>query len=322
MTQDPFKNRRSRVPVQVKDPAQSLQEHGVHGEREASSVLLPSRRLVTLPIEKIRAGRYQKRESVNEEEFQQLKDQIAELGLQFTAVVCQDPDDTNFYNLMMGGHLRLRAATELGITEVQAVIQDYDRLRLAKGTYFENRGRQALTIIEEGLIFQQIQEDLQEDGEHWSQERIAQELKVNRSYVSLCMLAANSAPDIQEMLRADRRGQRCFYYLRQLDELGQEKAMSLRAPIIKGFLEETISTDQVKTLVEQILQKEKGEAKEEVSIETAKAKEKTVSVLKSFQRYEKILGDRPPSQSEREDLLNVKERIEQILARSSEQTEV
>src|SRR5947207_7774681 len=252
MTQDPFKNRRSRV-VSVQDPSKNLQEHGVHGSRESLSTLPPSRRLVTLPIDRIRPGRYQKRETVNEEEYQQLKDQIVELGLQFTAVVCHDPEDGKYYNLMMGGHLRIRAAAELGITEVQAVIQDYDRLRLAKGTYFENRGRQSLTIIEEGLVFQQLQED-----EEWSQEKIAQELKVNRSYVSLCILSANSAPDIQEMLRVDpRRGQRCFYYLRQLDDLGLEKAMSLRAPIIEGFLSETISTDQVKLLVEQIIQKEK-----------------------------------------------------------------
>jgi ParB family chromosome partitioning protein len=308
MREDPFKKRSARV--QVQDPAKSLQEHGVHGKREAPT-LPPSRRLVTIPIERIRPGRYQKREKVNEEEYQQLKDQIAELGLQFTAVLCQDPDDGSYYNLMMGGHLRLRAAAELGLTEVQAVLQDYDRLRLAKGTYFENKGRQPLTVIEEGLVFQQLQQD-----EGWSQEKIAQELKVNRSYVSLCMLAANSAPDIQEMLRADPgRGQRCFYYLRQLDDLGLEKAMSLRAPIIEKFLAGTLSTDQVKALVEQILQREKDEGKEEISIEAAKGKEKTVSVLKSFQRYEKVLGDRSPTQSEREDLVRVKERIEQILAR-------
>jgi ParB/RepB/Spo0J family partition protein len=307
--EDPFKKRKASV--QVQDPAKSLQEHGVHGKREVSSTLPPSRRLVTLPIDRIRPGRYQKRETVNAEEFQQLKDQIAELGLQFTAIVCRDPDDEHFYNLMMGGHLRLRAAAELGITEVQAVIQDYDRLRLAKGTYFENKGRQPLTVIEEGLIFQQLKED-----ENWSQERMAQELKVSRSYVSMCILASNSAPDIQAMLRADPgRGQRCFYYLRQLDELGLEKAMSLRAPIIENFLNETISTDQVKLLVEQILKAEKGE--EEVSVEAAKGKEKTVSVLKSFRRYEKILGERPPTEAEREDLIQVKERIEQILARSS-----
>ena len=313
MTQDPFKRRSAKV-VPVQDPSKSLQEHGVHGSRETSSTLPPSRRLVTLPIDRIRPGRYQKRETVNAEEYQQLKNQIAELGLQFTAVVCQDPDDEHYYNLMMGGHLRLRAAAELGITEVQAVIQDYDRLRLAKGTYFENKGRQPLTVIEEGLVFRQFQED-----DQWTNEKIAAELKVTRQHVSFCLSAIDAAPDIQDMLCVEPgRGQRCFYYLRQLDELGQEKATTLRTPIIEGFVKENISTDQVKLLVEQILQKEKGEGKEEVSIEAARGKEKTVSVLKSFQRYEKILGDRTPTEAEREDLIKVRERIEQILARPSD----
>ncbi len=310
MKQDPFKQRSK---PQVQDPVKSLAQHGVHGSHHERPAPPSPRRIVTIPLDRIRAGRYQKRETVNAEEYQQLKDQIADLGLQFTAVLCQDPDDTMYYNLMLGGHLRIQAAAELGITEIQAIIQTYDRLRLAKGTYFENRGRQPLTLIEEGLVFQQLQDD-----EGWSQERVAQELKVSRSHVSLCIVAASSAPDIQEMLRADpTRGQRCLYYLRQLDELGREKAMALRVPIIANFLAGKLSTDQVKHLVEQILQKEKGETHEEVSIEAAKTKEKVASVLKSFQRYEKVLGDRAPSEVEREELLQVKGRIEALLARSA-----
>ncbi|GLV61145.1 hypothetical protein KDH_79610 [Dictyobacter sp. S3.2.2.5] len=309
--QNPYKARRAKTAVQ--DPSVTLQEYGIHGSRESAGVAQPAiRRLTLVPIERIRPGRYQKREHLDAQTYEQLKGQIRDLGFQFTAVLCQDPDDGHFYNLMMGGHIRLQAAKELGIMEVQAVIKDYDRLQLAKGTYFENNGRQPLTLMEEGLTFRQLQED-----EGWSQERIAGELKVSRSHVSLCMLAAESAPDIQDMLKVDpSRGQRCFYYLRQLDELGGERAVALRAPIIQKFLDGEISTDQVKHLVEQILQNEKSGKREPVSVESAKGKEKAVSVFKSFQRYEKVLGDRVPSQSEREELEKIKEKIEAILARS------
>jgi len=313
---DPFKRPQrpaTTSKVMPADPSKTIREHGVHGSRPENATTTPitSRRLVTIPIDKIRAGRYQKRETIDNEKFQQLKEQIADLGFQFTAVVCIDPDDDQFYNLMMGGHIRIQAAKELGITEVQAIIRDYNRLQLAKGTYFENNGRQPLTLMEEGLMFQQLRDD-----EGWTQEQIGNELKVSRSHVSMCMLAAESAPDIQEMLLVDpKRGQRCFYYLRQLDELGVEKAVELRAPIIQGFLEGKISTDEVKHLVEQILKKEKGETAEEVTIEAAKGKEKVVSVYKSFQRFEKVLGDRSPSQAEREELARVRERIDAILER-------
>ncbi len=310
---NPFKKRVERPALQ--DPVQTLQIHGVHGERKQTEhVPIPSspRRLVSLPISSIRANRYQKRETVNEEEYQILKEQIRDLGLLFTAVVCEDPDDPAYYNLMMGGHLRLQAAAELGITEVQASVQNYDSLKIGKGTYFENRGRQPLSLVEQGLVFLQFQED-----EGWTQEEIAQNLHTQRPHVSAAILAVRSAPDIQEMLRkAPDRGKRCAYYLRQLDELGPEKAIALRGPIIADFLSRKISTDEVKELVADILKREKSEGKEgEVSVEVAQGKEKVITISKNLQRYVKRLGDRVPSHDERAELVKVKESIEAILSR-------
>lgn len=270
--------------------------------------------IVTVPISKIRPGRYQKRETVDPEKYQQLKNQIQDLGFHFVAVLCLDPDDPSYYNLMIGGHLRIQAAMELGITEVSAIIREHDRVALAKGTYFENNGRQGLTPIEEGLIFEQCQKD-----EGWSQEEIAEKLLVpgGRSRVALCLLTITAAPDIQEMLRKDpKRGQRCFYYLRQLDELGLEKAIQLRGPIIEDFLSGKISTDEVQLLVKRILQREQGETKEQEPIDSVRRESKILSTVKSFHRFEKEIGLDVPSPSEREALFNLKEKIDSILSRN------
>lgn len=307
---DPFKSPRpSRGPVVPVDPRQNIEQHGIHGDRLAPA----SRRIVMIPIERIRPGRYQKRETVNAEKYQQLKDQIKELGLNFVAIVCVDPDDNNFYNLLMGGHLRTQAARELGIAEVSAIIRDYDQEAMAKGTYFENNGRQPLTLIEEGLIFKQLQDD-----KKWTQEEIAEKLLVpgGRSHVALCLLTVTAPPDIQEMLRHDpRRGSRCFYYLRQLDELGEEKAIRLRAPIIHDFLLGKISTDEVKILVQQILQREQGEVVQDISFDEARRQNKIATTVKTFQRFEKEIGIGAPSVAERETLLDLKQKIESILER-------
>lgn len=308
MSTNPYRNRRP-API---DPAQSLQQHGVHGDRQGS--MSPSRRVIMIPIERIRPGRYQKRETINPEKYQQLKNQIKELGLNFVAIVCVDPDDTSYYNPMMGGHLRIQAASELGITEVAAILRDYDQETLAKGTYYENNGRQPLTLIEEGLIFKQLQED-----KGWTQEEIAEKLIVpgGRSHVALCLLTVTAPPDIQEMLRHDpRRGSRCFFYLRRLDEeLGEERAAQLRAPIIRDFLIGKISTDEVKILVEQALQREKDHSNQALSLEEAKRQNKIVTTVKSFQRFEKEIGTGTPSATERETLLDLKKKIEDILER-------
>lgn len=318
MTQrsDPFKKREvkpsvKQVPV---DPANGMKTHGVHGEREVPVVLPPtSRRIHTVPIATIRPGRYQKRESVDPEKYQQLKDQIEELGLNFVAILCVDPDDANYYNPMMGGHLRIQAASELGITEVSAIIRDYDRMALAKGTYFENNGRQPLSLIEEGNIFKQCQEDA-----GWTQEEIAKNLIVpgGRSHVALCLLTVTAAPDIQEMLRRDpKRGQRCFYYLRQLDELGEARAIELRAPIIADFLAKKISTDEVRIKVEQLLSNERGETTYPLSLEEVRRQHTITSTVKSFHRFEKEIGTAALNQKERESLQALKTKIDALLER-------
>jgi ParB/RepB/Spo0J family partition protein len=303
--------------VQPQDPAQALQKYGVHGDRGQESTTTAhssSRRIVTVPIRSIRAGRYQKRESIDQEKYQQLKEQIRELGFNFVAILCVDPDDNAFYNPMMGGHLRIQAASELGITEVSAIIRDYDRTALAKGTYYENQGRQPLSIVDEGLIFKQLQDD-----EGWTQEEIATNLLVpgGRSHVALCLLTVTAAPDLQAMLRKDPiRGQRCFYYLRQLDVLGEERATELRAPLIRDFEERKISTDEVNILVKQILQREQGQEVEHVSLDQVRRKHKITSAYKSFRRFEQEIGAALPSAEERETLARLRKKIDELLERS------
>lgn len=309
--QDAFKQRRVPTPI---DPAEALRQHGIHGDRDGRTAL-PSRRLITVPMERIRPGRFQKRESTDPEKYQQLRDQIADLGLNFVAVLFPDPDDNDYYNPAMGGHLRIQAASELGLSEVQAIIRDYDKIALAKGTYMENMGRQPLSIVEEGLIFQECQDD---PDLQWTQEEIAKYLLVpgGRSHVALCMLAASAAPDLREMLRKDpKRGQRAFYYFRQLDELEQERAMELRAPYISDFLLGKISTDEVRLIMKQILDRERGQAEEPISLDQARRQHKITSTLAGFQRFEKEIGTATPSSSEREVLGTLKAKIEEILAR-------
>lgn len=309
MSADPYKSRRTAV--QPRDPAVSIREHGVHGDRTPSS----SRRLVMVDINKIRPGRYQKRETVDELKYQQLKDQIRDLGLNFIAILCVDPEDDNYYNLMMGGHLRIQAAGELGITEVPATIREYNSLDQGKGTYFENNGRQQLTLIEEGLIFKQFQED-----EGWTQEEIATKLIVpgGRSHVALCLLTVTAPPDIQEMLRQDpKRGNRCFTYLKQLDVLGEERAITLRGPIIHDFLLGTLSTDEVQVMVKQILAREQDGQGDDtsVSLPIVRRQNKISSTIKSFRRFEKEIGDAVPSPGERDALIRLKAKVDDILKR-------
>lgn len=317
--EDTFKRRTpsSNRPA-PRDPGQMLQEHGVHGERSGqqettAAPIYSARRTQTIPLSKIRPGRYQKRETVDPTEYQQLKKQIEELGLAFTAVLMPDPDDPEFYNPAMGGHIRIQAAADAGLTEVQAILREYNQLDLARGTYMENNGRQQLSLVEEGKVFLQCQQDF-----GWSQDDVAEKLIVpgGRSHVALCLLTVTCASDLQEMLRkAGKRGQRAFFYFRQLDEVfGQEKAMELRAPHIQDFLEEKVSTDEVRFIIKQIIEQEGAKPTLE-ALEVAKREQKVHSTVSSFARYQKQIGTKTPSPIERENLLSLRQQIDEILSR-------
>jgi ParB/RepB/Spo0J family partition protein len=302
---------------QRREPPSDLQEPSSAGLIQAEQPANRPSQIITVPISKIRPGRYQKRETRDEEKYQQLKDQIRELGFQFVAILCVDPDDPSYYNLMMGGHLRIQAASELGITEVPAIIREHDRVALAKGTYFENNGRQSLTPMEEGLIFQQCMND-----EGWTQQELAEKLIVTggQPYISFCINASNAALDLQEMLRKEPgRGRRCFSYLARLDALGQERAVGLREPIIKDFLGGKITTDEVEVQVNKILRRDQGDDGiiEEDTGDTTDTKQQSRlnSAVKSFHRFERIIGDTLPSQEIRESLVVLRQKIDSILDR-------
>ncbi len=137
-----------------------------------------------------------------------------------------------------------------------------------------------------------------------------------RSHVALCLLTVAATPDIQEMLRKDpKRGQRCFYYLRQLDVLGEERAIALRAPIIEDFLTGKISTDEVRVFIQQILRREQGEEEHLVSLDDARRHNYITSTVKSFSRFEKEMGMDAPSQQVREALLHLRTKIDAVLGR-------
>ena len=91
--------------------------------------------------------------------------------------------------------------------------------------------------------------------------------------------------------------------------------MELRAPHIADFLIGKISTDEVRLIMKQILDKEHGQTEEPVSLDQARREHKITSTLASFQRFEKEIGAAPVSPTERETLEALKTKIEEILAR-------
>ena len=194
---------------------------------------------------------------MQEEEPKEFKDLIP---------VRRHPTVSGKWQVARGGHTRLKAAKEAGLTAYPVIVVEYDNKRSALATARENLARvDELTPVEEGRLYLILK---QEFG--YVQEELARELEISRDRIKECEAAAQSAQDILEMFHRIKdlggdtnRGLRAAKYLRRLDVLNDrqaELAVRLRAPLIDAFLYERITTDGLDIATKRIVQADDPEA--------------------------------------------------------------
>lgn len=272
------------------------------------------RNLQLVPIERIKPGRYQarKEEAKDQAIYQQLETQMQsdyERGqLRLFLSVMPDPDDPTFYNPSRGGHRRIEIARRIGVKEILCFVEDvYDAKELLRGTYAENLGRQNLTMIEEGYIYQAALDD----NPDWTQDDVAAHLHVSggRMHVAHCIRSINYASDIQAMIyAAPERSKRVASALAKLDPLPD--AAKKRVKIIADFLSEKLTVDQVEVMVERLLN-----GKKPLGVKEIARIERIQSTRKGFARYLKEIGAQKPDEEERRELEGLFREIQEILAR-------
>ena len=137
------------IPVEepaVQDKALGHQDHQVPGP-------------VIVPIEKIRANRYQPRKHFEKEKLAELAATISEHGLAQPLIV--SPDDQGGYELI-AGERRLRACELAGLKEVEVVVRHglTDKQRLTV-SLIENLQREDLNAVEAALGYLRLMKEFQ-----------------------------------------------------------------------------------------------------------------------------------------------------------------
>lgn len=114
----------------------------------------------SIPIEKIRANRYQPRKNFDPEKLSELAASIKEHGLAQPILVSHD-EQTGTYELI-AGERRLRACELAGLKEVDVVIKSAltDKQRLAM-SLVENLQREDLNAIEQALGYLRLMKEFQ-----------------------------------------------------------------------------------------------------------------------------------------------------------------
>lgn len=130
---------------------------------------------VYIDVDKIDPNPYQPRLIYDAESMEELKQSIKELGI-INPIVVRPLGER--YQLVSGSR-RLKAAKELGLKKVPAIIRQLSDRKVMEITLTENLQRKDLNPIEEALGFQKL---IEEFG--YTHEELARRLGKSRSYIS------------------------------------------------------------------------------------------------------------------------------------------
>lgn len=150
----------------------------------------------TLPVSKMRAGKYQPRTRMDEGALNELAESIRAQGIMQPILVRALGDDPGRYEII-AGERRFRAAQLAGLKEVPVLVRDVADENAAVMALIENIQREDLNPLEEA---QGVRRLLDEFG--LTHEQAAQAIGRSRSATSNLLRLLNLAAPVQTMLLA------------------------------------------------------------------------------------------------------------------------
>lgn len=150
----------------------------------------------TLPVSKMRAGKYQPRTRMDEGALNELAESIRAQGIMQPILVRALGDDPGRYEII-AGERRFRAAQLAGLKEVPVLVRDVADENAAVMALIENIQREDLNPLEEA---QGVRRLLDEFG--LTHEQAAQAIGRSRSATSNLLRLMNLAAPVQTMLLA------------------------------------------------------------------------------------------------------------------------
>jgi ParB family chromosome partitioning protein len=142
-----------------------------------------------IPIEKLKANKYQPREEFNQESLNDLTASIKEKGF-IQPILVRFKD--NEYELI-AGERRLRAAKKLGYTEIPAIIKEASDLDSLELSIIENIQREDLNPIDQAKAYKRLQQEF-----NMTQEKVADTIGKDRATVANILRLLNLPAKIQE----------------------------------------------------------------------------------------------------------------------------
>ena len=145
----------------------------------------------TLPLADIKPNPYQPREIFDEDKLRELADSIKEHGV-FTPVLVRRAAEG--YELV-AGERRVKAAEMAGLSEIPAIIVDFDDDQMAEISLLENIQRENLTAIEEAKGYKTLI-----DRRGYTQEELGKRVGKSREHIANTMRLLILPESVQKMV--------------------------------------------------------------------------------------------------------------------------
>ena len=142
-------------------------------------------------INELRSNPYQPRKVFDEEALQELANSIKEHGV-FQPIIVKK--SIKGYEII-AGERRVKASKLAGLTEIPAIIRDFNDTQMMEIALLENLQRENLTAIEEANAYKKLQETLS-----LTQEQLATRLGKSRSHITNMLGLLSLPKSIQERI--------------------------------------------------------------------------------------------------------------------------
>ena len=196
----------------------------------------PKDEITMIDLAELRSNPYQPRKIFDEQALEELANSIKEHGV-FQPIIVKK--SIKGYEII-AGERRVKASLMAGLTQIPAIVRDFNDTKMMEIALLENLQRENLTAIEEATAYKKLQETL-----GLTQEELAKRLGKSRSHITN-MLGLLTLPDtIQDDISAKKITMGHARVISKLDDYNQQQEL------VDKVINEGISVRQLEELAKE-----------------------------------------------------------------------
>ena len=177
----------------------------------------PKEEITNVKLSELRSNPYQPRKVFDPEALQELSNSIKEHGV-FQPIIVKR--SIKGYEII-AGERRVKASQLAGLTEIPAIIRDFNDTQMMEIALLENLQRENLTAMEEANAYKKLQETLS-----ITQEDLARRLGKSRSHITNMIGLLTLPDDIQEEVNNKMISMGHARVLSKLDNREQQRQLA------------------------------------------------------------------------------------------------